>query len=286
MMLVQRWIRLLCIASVLCTPAAAMAADGAVLSQPEAVVLKHGQNESVSIPGTGYSEFSLTKDTASFIVAQGPAFAKRFHVRGAQISAVALEPAAGGCRVTLTLRSAPAFSVINAVNETEWRPGVAQVIAGFGFTAPSAGSRTYPKMGGYESGSEQPQQDNAGGYELPKLPEVHYSDALVSLKVTNTDFREVLWLMSEVGNVSIMLDPYWQDEPTGSRRPPGGGASGATPGGGGGDGFRGAQGFNPIVPREGTGRLTLDFKDVPFDLALDLILQSVGLVKVDIWPEA
>ncbi len=286
-MLVQRWIWILSSAIVICaTTAASAAVDGTVLSQPEAVVLKHGANESVSIPGAGYRELVLAEATASFIVEQGPAVSSTYRVRGAQISSVALEPVDGGCRVTLAFRSAPAYSVLNAVNETEWRPGVAQVIAGFGFAPESAKTRSYPVVGGYGSDKSDLPRDSAGTYKLPQFPAAKYSDALVSLKVTNTDFREVLWLMSEIGNVSIMLDPYWQDEPTGSRRPPGGGADGGTPGGGGDDGYRDAGGFNPVVPREGTGRLTLDFKDVPFDMALDLILQAVGLVKVDIWPES
>lgn len=285
-MLVQKWCCVACIAGVLSLPAFAGAADGVLLSTAEAVVLKHGLNESLSIPGTGYRDLVITEETATFVVEQGPAVSQRFRVRAAQISEVALDPQAGGCQVTLRFRTAPVYSVLNAVEETEWSPGVAQVIAGFGFAPESADKRAYPVVGGYKHGTADVPRDTAGTYKLPRFPEPKYSDALVSLKVTNTDFRDVLWLMSEIGNVSIMLDPYWQDEPTGSRRPPGGGASGENPGGGSGDGFRDAGSFNPIVPREGTGRLTLDFKDVPFDLALDLILQAVGLVKVDIWPES
>jgi hypothetical protein len=249
-------------------------------------VLKHGPNESVSIPGAGYHDLSLEQRTASFIVEEGPGVSQSFSVRGGKLRNVRLEPVAGGCKVVLSFRSVPAYSVINAVHNSDWRPGVAQVVAGFGFTGSPQDGNTYPVMGGYEAGSQHPEQDEYGTYKLPKFPEAKYSDALVSLKVTNTDFRDVLWLLSSIGNVSIVLDPYWDDPPTGTPRPPGGGASGGTPGGSGdgGNGFRGGGSFGPIAPREGAGRLSLDFKDVPFDLALDLILQSAGLVKVDIWP--
>jgi hypothetical protein len=105
------------------------------------------------------------------------------------------------------------------------------------------------------------------------------------LKVRNVDFRDVLWLMSDIGGITIVLDPYWDDEPTGSRRQVGGGASGDGGGGAGGGGGFGTGGSPPpFAPREGTGRLTLNFQEVPFDQALDLILMTVGLVKVDIYP--
>jgi hypothetical protein len=265
----------------------AWAADGVLLDKPEAVVLKHGSNESISIPGAGYHDWSLAESTASYIVDEGPSAGQSFNVRGGKLRNVRLEPVAGGCKVVLSFRAAPAYFVINAVNNSDWRPGVAQVVAGFGFTSGPQDTKAYPVVGGYESGSQKLKHDEYGTYELPKFPEAKYSDALVSLKVMNTDFRDVLWLLSDIGNVSIMLDPYWNDPPTGTQRAPGGGASGGTPGGSGdsGDGFRNGGVFNPMAPREGTGRLSLDFKDVPFDMALDLILQSVGLVKVDIWPK-
>jgi hypothetical protein len=41
-------------------------------------------------------------------------------------------------------------------------------------------------------------------------------------------------------------------------------------------------GFTPGLIRNGVGNLTLNFIDVPFAEALDLILMSVGLVKVDL----
>ena len=84
-----------------------------------------------------------------------------------------------------------------------------------------------------------------------------------------------------------MLDPYWDQEPTGSRRPVGGGAGGDGGGGsGGGPGYRPGGVFLPSFPSSGGGDLSLNFYEVPFDTALDLILMSVGLVKVDIWPDS
>ncbi len=136
-----------------------------------------------------------------------------------------------------------------------------------------------------------------GEYELPPFPyRYKYSDALVSINLVNTDFRDVLMLLSEIGNVSIVLDPYWSDPPTGGRRRPGGpgstggagaggGAGGAEGGqGGGGTGFREAGTFQAQLPRPGTGNLTLNLENVPFDLALDLILTAVNLEKIDVYP--
>ena len=124
-----------------------------------------------------------------------------------------------------------------------------------------------------------------GNYELPEMAPVKYSDALVTLNVNGVDFRDVLWFLSEVGNVSIMLDPYWADEPTGNGRPVGAGADPAPGGGGDEPGFRGAGGFVPGMMREGTGNLSLNFENVPFDRALELVVMAAGLVMVEIEAE-
>jgi len=137
-----------------------------------------------------------------------------------------------------------------------------------------------------------------GQYEFPPFPyKYKYSDALVSLNVVNTDFRDVLMLLSEIGGVSIVLDPYWNDPPTGGRRRPGGpgGLGGGGGGAGGGDGqgqggggqqggFREAGIFQIRGPISGTGTLTVNFQNVPFDLALELVLTAVNLEKIDIYP--
>ncbi len=140
--------------------------------------------------------------------------------------------------------------------------------------------------------------EEEGRYQLPPFPyKYKYSDALVSLSLVNTDFRDVLMLLSEIGNVSIVLDPYWEDEPTGGRRRPGGpgglgggggdgggGEGGGGDGGGGQSGFREASIFQARLPRSGTGNLTLNLENVPFDLALDLVLTAVNLEKIDVYP--
>jgi len=141
----------------------------------------------------------------------------------------------------------------------------------------------YPRMGvggGYAEGK----------YRLPPFDTKYkYSDILVSLNLQGADFREVLMFMSEISGLTIMLDPYWDDDPTGGRRRPGGPGSAelppppestTLPGE-----FRGAGVFQATIPREGIGSLTMNLVNVPFDLALDLILTSVNLKKIVIWPD-
>jgi len=140
-------------------------------------------------------------------------------------------------------------------------------------------------------------EEAEGQYEFPPFPyKYKYSDALVSLNVVNVDFRDVLMLLSEIGGVSIVLDHYWNDTPTGGRRRPGGpggvgGGGGGAGGGGQGEGGGGQQGgfreagvFQIRGPISGTGTLTLNFENVPFDLALELVLTAVNLEKIDIYP--
>jgi hypothetical protein len=257
---------------------------GVVVSQPELTVLRHGGNESVALPAGSYSSFTVDSAAASFTLLDSRLPAGERRLRGG-ISHVSWTPGEDGVKVTLTFARPPKSSVINALPGTELRPGVPQVIAGFAFDAPAPVQR--PAVG--RANVEEQSGGRYGDYQLPRFPDAKYSDALVTLKVHNVDFRDVLWLMSEIGNVSIMLDPYWADEPTGSRRTVGGGADpdgggGGGHGGGGDAGFRPGDDFIPGSPREGTGNLTMNLNEVPFDLALDLVLQSVGLVKVDVYP--
>jgi hypothetical protein len=263
----------------------AAADEGIVLDRPEVVVIRHGANESVSLPGTAYSEWQVSGDTASVVIADGPSVKAIWRLRGGGITSIVCAPAEGRARLTLHFRRPPSYSIANAAVQTDWRRGVPQVVLGFGFPADTREHKQYPVAGSFEAGTRGVRHDEYGSYKLPEFEKVHYSDALVTLKVTNADFRDILWLLSSIGNVSIMLDPYWADEPTGSRRPPGAGVGSAPPGGGeGGQGFRGAGSFGPLVPPQGSGRLSLNFDNVPFDQALDLILMAVGLVKVDIYP--
>jgi len=95
--------------------------------------------------------------------------------------------------------------------------------------------------------------------------------------------------------VTIVLDPYWDKPPTGGvhNRPPGGpggegggkggGAGGGGQGGGTG-GFRPGSSFTPIDISK-PGSITMNLKDVPFDLALDMVIQSAGLKYIAIYPD-
>jgi len=264
---------------------AGIAGDGVIVQEPELVVQRQGNIETCALPGDGYRAFSVDDNSASFLVEERLLPAGHKRIAGHGIQRVSWEPVAGDTLVTVEFKAPPSFTLINAVDGTELRPTTPQVIAGFGFEPKAETGYSYPVLGSRKPG-QHVEEDAHGAYKLPELPPVKYSDALVTLKVENVDFRDVLWLMSEIGNVSIMLDPYWADEPTGSTRPPGAGADpGSGSGGGdGGGGFRGAGDFIPFAPRTGTGRLSLNFIDVPFDTALELILMSVGLVKVDIYP--
>jgi len=272
-------------AAVLVTADALAADDGTVLSKPELVVTRHGADETLAMPAGGYRDFSVAEQEASFVLTGQSLPAGSAHVMGHGISRVSWEPQGADTLVKVQLASAPLSSLINAVAATEERPQTPQVIAGFIFDAASQKSGRHPVVGSYGRSSDSAPEDQYGNYKLPALRKVKYSDVLVTLEVHNVDFRDVLWLLSEIGNVSIMLDPYWASEPTGTRRPPGAGADPSAGGEGGGEpGFRDGGGFIPTPPREGTGLLTLNFRGVPFDQALDLIIMSAGLVKVDIWP--
>ena len=267
--------------------AASAAEGGLVVDEPALQVSRSGQLESAALPGASYSQLELDGNTASLLVEGSPVIegdSKR--VMGHGIKRISWEPTSDGkLAVQIDFASKPEFYAVNAVPGSDLRPDTQQVIAAFSF--PDGERNSYPVMGSHGGSEAITRGDEHGNYDLPEFPEAKYSDALVSLKVRNTDFREVLWLLSEIGGVSIVLDPYWDDEPTGTRRPPGGGGggSGGDGGSGSGPGFRGAGGFSPPTPREGTGNLTLNFIDVPFDTALELVLMSVGLVKVDIYPE-
>lgn len=285
-MLIRRLIAGLTAVAVVAVPllAAAAGSDGVVVTQPELTVVRSGGNETCALPGSGYQDLVVDDQQATFTLLgkELPAGSKR--ITGGGISRVSWESGEENTQVTIDFARPPSYHMINAVGGTQDRPQTPQVVAGFGFAANDLGPRAKPVMGGGPPQVEHG-EDQYGTYKLPKFPQPKYSDALVTLEVHNTDFRDVLWLMSQIGNISIVLDPYWADEPTGGPRTPGGGADPGSGGGGGGQpGFRPGDEYLPQVPREGTGNLTLKFEDVPFDTALDLVLMSVGLYKVDIYP--
>lgn len=264
----------------------AVARDGVVFESPELVVVRHGSSESCILPGSSYSNFKVEGTQASFLIEDLELAKGTKSLRGGGIKKVSWEPAeGGGTFVRLEFAGEPLSALINFMPGTEVRPGMPQVLAGFSFDSSLFSKRAQSVLGSRKRSTDLVAY---GNYELPQFPDYKYSDVLVTLEVRNVDFREVLWLLSSISGVSIVLDPYWDDEPTGSRRQVGGGAEG--PGGsgegGGGPGFRSGGDFYPQSPREGTGNLSLNFHDVPFDTALDLILMSVGLVKVDIWPDS
>lgn len=267
-------------------------AEGVILSGPGFVLSRSAGIESIEFDGQDYSDYQLEGRSASFVVSgadfgSGSMDVPRSTGVKAGMSKLSWEPAeGGGTKVSIDFARAPQYSVVNAMTGTQLHPDSPQVLAAFSFG--SAGQASGPDRGGQRetAAAAAGRRTADGDYDLPKFPPYKYSDALVTLRANNVDFREVLWLFSRIGNVSIMLDPYWGDEPTGTRRPPGGGVQyGAGGGPGSGAGFRGAGDFGPIGLTEGAGKLSFNFVDVPFDTALDLVIKSVGLVYVDITPE-
>jgi len=105
------------------------------------------------------------------------------------------------------------------------------------------------------------------------------SDVLVNLPATSGyNFYKTLMLLSRMGGISIIIDPYLVDEPTGSLRsnklePPGGGGED----GDGGLGFREAEQFDAMDLHGATNTVIGNFENVPFDLALKIILEAHNL---------
>jgi hypothetical protein len=103
------------------------------------------------------------------------------------------------------------------------------------------------------------------------------SDIRVTLPATSgADLYEVLQYLSEVSGVSLLIDPYAFDDPTGSRRdplPPASQESGEPQ-----PGFRPGDVFMP--QNMGSGTVIGNFENVPFDLALKMILETHELEYV------
>jgi len=245
--------------------------------------------------GTGCSEIAASRLKVSFRV-EGLAVEREVRrlLEGYWAQRIQIDPAADSAEVTIHRSLAGGTYAVSTAPTSDVLPDRGNVI--FVLTqgteeplkarpgATVAADSDYPRMQ-LEAGYVE------GDYRLPPFETKYkYSDILVNLNLQQADFREVLMLMSEISGVSIILDPYWSDEPTGGRRPPGG------PGGGGelpppgeesytppGE-FRGGEVFQATIPREGIGSLTMNLQNVPFDLALDLILTAVNLVKIDVYP--
>ncbi|MEP0813804.1 MAG: hypothetical protein HRF49_03950 [bacterium] len=117
-----------------------------------------------------------------------------------------------------------------------------------------------------------------GEYELPEFEGMkdRLSDVLVTLPRAISIYS-ALTIMSQVSGISIILDPYWNMDPRGTGptdRPP---LDTLGPGGGfGGGGFREAGQFEAITFQEGLA-VQGNFTDVPFDIALKILLDSNNL---------
>ncbi|MBN2082137.1 hypothetical protein JW859_08005 [bacterium] len=139
-----------------------------------------------------------------------------------------------------------------------------------------------------------PTMGSAGGSALPQsakddpLAGLYYaeiggggggflSDVRVSLPAMNgMNLYDVLNYLSLISGISLMIDPYAFDEPFGYSRPP------KVPEEQGeqdsGPGYRNAGIFDPQLG--GSGTVMGNFVNVPFDLALELILEVHGLEYV------
>ena len=103
------------------------------------------------------------------------------------------------------------------------------------------------------------------------------SDVRVSLPAMNgMHVLDVLNYLSLISGISLIIDPYTFDEPFGGPRPP------LVPedpeGQANGEGYRPADIFDPQLARPGT--VIGNFVNVPFDVALELILAVHGLEYV------
>lgn len=271
---------IIAVALLLGSAAVQAAGEKTVVRTPELVV-KHGTGaETCAFPAESYSGFTLEGDTATLTLSGKALPAGSRKLSGGGISNISWVPGDKATQVTIKFAAVPQSTLLNAVPGTTDRPHTPQVLAGFLFApgvlsaAESAGGHAVlgarTDANPTDSGHAVPN----GQYKLPPFKPVHYSDALVTLNVTNADFRDILFLMSSIGHVSIMVDPYYDDDPTGNKRQ---GKGGGTEGGN--------SGRPDLFPRDNTGFITLNFKDVPFDQALDLLLQSAGLVKTDVYPQ-
>lgn len=149
------------------------------------------------------------------------------------------------------------------------------------FTQYWAENKPRPKVrpatsGGYSATRQRVKDDPyAGIYHTDTLKQSRLlSDVRVSLPAINgMNLYDVLNYLSLISGISLIIDPYTFDEPTGMRRdpkvpePPN-----PTPNQ---PGFRPASVFQPQTP--GAGTVIGNFDNVPFDTALELILETHGL---------
>jgi hypothetical protein len=283
----------LVVALLTATPFAARDVSKTTIVPGKAVMVSRQGLDCLYFAGSEYTDVTETKLKVRFRV-EGLAVTEpvRKLLNGYWAQRIEITPAEGGAEVVVSRSLSGGTFGLSEAPTSDALPSRENVILVItqGTEEPLKGdpSRSiatdedYPRMGvggGYAEGK----------YRLPPFETKYkYSDILVSLNLQGADFREVLMFMSEISGVTIMLDPYWDDDPTGGRRRPGGPGSGelpptesATPPGQ----FREAGVFQATIPREGIGSLTMNLVNVPFDLALDLILTSVNLEKIVIWPD-
>lgn len=156
-----------------------------------------------------------------------------------------------------TLAGQPTFAQYWAENKP--RPKVRPVTSG-GFSATRSRVKDDPYAGIYHT-------------DMIRKSRL-LSDVRVTLPaISGMNLYDVLNYLSLISGISLIIDPYAFDDPTGMRRdplepePPAGGESSP--------GFRPAGVFEPQTP--GTGTVIGNFDNVPFDTALKLILETHGL---------
>ncbi len=237
--------------------------------------------ESVTFRATGYSDLSVLPQQVTFTLVgcqvSQPVSEK---LNGVVLSELWIKPDGDKAVVTMKLSGFADGFGVNAAPSSRVFPKSGSVIAGFTGLKLAAPASTLKSDYQSTVGNEYPDVTPpiASDYKLPEFETRYkYSDALVTLHTKGASIRGVLEFLSIVGNVSIVLDPYWDQPPTGSGRPPMSGIGGGdNPDFGTGGGLN--TGFNGL----GTGSIAVSLDDVPFDLALDLIITSAGLVYFDI----
>jgi hypothetical protein len=134
-----------------------------------------------------------------------------------------------------------------------------------------------PVLGGRSAATRSRIKDDpAGGlfYDDYNPGGVQLSDIRVTLNASNgLNLYDVLSYLSEVSGISLIIDPYAFDDPTGSKRaplPPDGQSTEDEPG------FRQGGIFQPQFMR--TGSVRGNFVNVPFDQFLEMVLTSHDLV--------
>ena len=235
--------------------------------------------ESLTFRAAKYSELENLPQSVTFLLGGCRIESPQVHkLDGVALAEMLLKPEGDSTRVTLKLACrADGFS-INFAPASRAFPKNGSVIVAF------TGLRKLPAGGAQsEPDDEYPDMSapkQTGDYELPEFEARYkYSDALVTIHTRGASIKGLLDFMAAIGGISIVLDPYWDQEPTGTGRPPISGMGGGGEGGAEGFGTGGAPGqFGGF----GSGAVSIDLDEVPFDFALDMIITSAGLVYFDI----